>query len=101
MEMKFFFKGWWHLVAFIDHNIHLYEIVWHQLSYMQLYIWELRDQMPSAWTTMILVQSSTAFGDTQDTMIANHENKYHTDLFFVRNPCRVVNLDRPLQTISS
>ena len=34
---KIFFKGWWHLVAFIDHNTHLYEIVRHQLSYMQLY----------------------------------------------------------------
>ena len=32
-----FFKGWWHLVAFIDHYTHLYEIVRHQLSYLQLY----------------------------------------------------------------
>ena len=30
--------------------------------------------MPSAWTTLILVQSSTALGDTQDTVIANHES---------------------------
>ena len=37
-------------------------------------IWELRDQMPSAWTTMILVQSSTALGDTQDTVVISHEN---------------------------
>ena len=34
---KDFFKGWWHLVAFIDNYTHLYEIVKHQLSYMQLY----------------------------------------------------------------
>ena len=41
------------------------------------YIWELSDQMPSALTTMILVQSSTALGDTttKDTVIANHVNK--------------------------
>ena len=32
-----FFKGWWHLVAFIDHYKHLYEIVRHKLSYMQFY----------------------------------------------------------------
>ena len=38
------------------------------------YIWELRDQMPSAWTTMILVQSSTALGDTQDTVVISHES---------------------------
>ena len=40
--------------------------------------------MLSAWTTMILVQSSTVLGDTQDTVSANHEIKYQTDLFFVR-----------------
>ena len=33
----FFFKGWWHLVTFIDHYIHFYEVVRHQLSYMQIY----------------------------------------------------------------
>ena len=102
-------------MAFIDHFTHLYEIVRHQLSYMQLYntqhvtvarrdrtssvpksvlrlivdkgqglwsdkwfnqsinIWELRDQMQSAWTTMILVHSSTALGDAQDTMVFSHE----------------------------
>ena len=50
--------------------------------------------MLSAWTTMILVQSFTALGDTttQDTLIANHENKYWTDLFFVRHPYRDSNL---------
>ena len=31
--------------------------------------WELRDQLPSAWTTMILIQSFTAHGDTHDTVI--------------------------------
>ena len=29
----FVFKGWWHLVAFIDHYTYLYEIVRHQLRY--------------------------------------------------------------------
>ena len=33
----FLVKGWRHLVAFIDHYTHVYEIVSHQLSYMQLY----------------------------------------------------------------
>ena len=34
----YFFKGWWHLVSFIDHYTHfIYKIVRHQLSYMQLY----------------------------------------------------------------
>ena len=33
----YFFNGWWHLVAFIDHYTHWYEIVRHQFSYMQLY----------------------------------------------------------------
>ena len=31
------FSIWWHLVAFIVHYTHLYEIVRHQLSHMQLY----------------------------------------------------------------
>ena len=31
-----FFKGCCYLVAFIDHFTHLYKIVRHQLSYMQL-----------------------------------------------------------------
>ena len=35
--LKSFFYLWWHLVAFIDHYTHLYKIVRHQLSYMQLY----------------------------------------------------------------
>ena len=38
-----------------------------------LYIWELRDQMPSAWTAMILVHSSTALGDAKGTMVFSHE----------------------------
>ena len=32
---KVFF--WWHLVAFIDHYTHLYKILRHLLSYLQLY----------------------------------------------------------------
>ena len=28
---NFFFKGWWHLVASIDSNTHLYEVIRHQL----------------------------------------------------------------------
>ena len=31
---NFFFKGWWHLVASIDSNTHLYEVIRHRLSYI-------------------------------------------------------------------
>ena len=34
-DVIIFFKGWWHLVAFIDHYTHLYEIGRHQLSYFK------------------------------------------------------------------
>ena len=32
-----FFKGWWQLVAFIVHYIHLYELERHQLWRLKLY----------------------------------------------------------------
>ena len=34
---KSIFKGWWDLEAFVYYCTHLYKIVRHQLSYMQLY----------------------------------------------------------------
>ena len=38
---KYFVKGWRHLVAFIDHSSHLYEIVRHQLFFPSALLREL------------------------------------------------------------
>ena len=49
---RYFFKGWWHLVAFIDHT-HFY-----QLSYMQLYNTQHACQAVDVWIeyTISLIQ---------------------------------------------
>ena len=60
----YFFKRW------PSKGKHLFDhLLWSifQSSKHKNSICELRDQMPSAWTTMILVQSSTACGDVPTT----------------------------------